>query len=90
MKIHISLEMKMLLDSLGGFRTEHRGLVEIKSRGLVDTFWLMGKEGGVLSADMTLADEAAATYNAEEGPEYMKDLSDYIDMSDRVENESPA
>ena len=37
----------MLLDNLGGFRTQHRGLVEVKSRGLVDTYWLLGKEGGV-------------------------------------------
>lgn len=30
LKIHISLEMKKALDEVGGFRTEHRGFVDIK------------------------------------------------------------
>ena len=29
-KIHISFEMKKALDSIGGYRTEHRGLVDVK------------------------------------------------------------
>ena len=44
MKIHISAETKLLLDALGGFRTEHRGLIELKFKGLVDTYWLLGKK----------------------------------------------
>ena len=35
-KIHISVDTKLLLDSIGGFRTEYRGLFEIqvsKERG---------------------------------------------------------
>lgn len=30
MRIHISSEMKQALDALGGFRTEHRGLIDVK------------------------------------------------------------
>lgn len=44
-RIHISLEMKRALDLIGGYRTEHRGLVEVKGKGMMDTYWLMAKEG---------------------------------------------
>lgn len=30
LRIHISLEMKKALDAVGGFRMEHRGLVDVK------------------------------------------------------------
>lgn len=30
LRIHISLEMKKALDAVGGFRIEHRGLVDVK------------------------------------------------------------
>lgn len=30
LRIHISLEMKKALDAVGGFKTEHRGLVDVK------------------------------------------------------------
>ncbi|XP_018573653.1 uncharacterized protein LOC108912758 [Anoplophora glabripennis] len=46
-KIHISLDMKNALDAIGGYRMEHRGLVEVKGKGLMDTYWLTCKEGGV-------------------------------------------
>ncbi|XP_063917238.1 uncharacterized protein LOC135132949 isoform X2 [Zophobas morio] len=45
-KIHISLDMKKALDVIGGYRTEHRGLVDVKGKGLMDTYWLTCKEGG--------------------------------------------
>ena len=32
MKIHISMETKLLLDTLGRFFTEHRGLVDVKGK----------------------------------------------------------
>ena len=61
MKIHISMETKLLLDTLGRFFTEHRGLVDVKGKvtisnnknlekwlqGKLDTYWLLGKEGGL-------------------------------------------
>jgi hypothetical protein len=30
LRIHISTEVKRALDAVGGFRTEHRGLVDVK------------------------------------------------------------
>ncbi|KAE8736776.1 hypothetical protein FOCC_FOCC017769 [Frankliniella occidentalis] len=47
LRIHISGEMKQALDVVGGFRTEHRGLVEVKGKGMMDTYWLTCKEGGL-------------------------------------------
>lgn len=44
-RIHISLEMKKALDAIGGYKTEHRGFVEVKGKGMLDTYWLMAKEG---------------------------------------------
>lgn len=32
LRIHISAEVKRALDAVGGFRTEHRGLVDVKVR----------------------------------------------------------
>ncbi|XP_063237909.1 uncharacterized protein LOC134539652 [Bacillus rossius redtenbacheri] len=47
LKIHISSEVKQALDVAGGFRTEHRGFVEVKGKGVLDTYWLACKEGGI-------------------------------------------
>ena len=45
------METKLLLDTLGRFHTEHRGMVEVKGKGMLDTYWLMGKEGGIARDD---------------------------------------
>ncbi|XP_030751286.1 uncharacterized protein LOC115878819 [Sitophilus oryzae] len=45
-KIHISLEMKKALEAIGGYKIEERGLVEVKGKGLMETFWLTAKQGG--------------------------------------------
>ena len=71
MKIHISMETKLLLDTQGRFHTEHRGLVDVKGKGRLDTYWLVGKEGGV-GKGVSDNDE----YSSEEGPAYMKDISE--------------
>ena len=44
MKIQMTFETKMLLDTLGGFTSEPRGQVEVKGKGTMDTYWLTGKE----------------------------------------------
>ena len=53
------------------FRTEHRGLVDVKGKGRLDTYWLVGKEGGLGKLN-----EIDYEYSAEEGPAYMKDISE--------------
>ncbi|XP_047360862.1 uncharacterized protein LOC124953471 isoform X3 [Vespa velutina] len=50
LRIHISLEMKKALDAVGGFKIEHRGLVDVKGKGLMDTYWLECKDGGIARA----------------------------------------
>ena len=42
-KIHISLETKLLLDTFGEFKMEHRGMVAVKGKGDLDTYWLTKK-----------------------------------------------
>ena len=54
------------------FHTEHRGLVDVKGKGRLDTYWLLGKEGGVGK----WSDTEWSEYSSEEGPAYMKDISE--------------
>ncbi|XP_055347163.1 atrial natriuretic peptide receptor 1-like [Paramacrobiotus metropolitanus] len=42
-KIHISSSTKTLLDNSGQFCLEPRGLINVKGKGLVDTYWLTGQ-----------------------------------------------
>lgn len=42
LKIHISPQCKAALDKLGGYITEERGLVQMKGKGEVMTYWLIG------------------------------------------------
>ncbi|CAD7014703.1 unnamed protein product [Ceratitis capitata] len=46
-KIHITDEMNDALHRIGGFRTEHRGLINVKGKGLMRTYWLTCKDGPV-------------------------------------------
>ena len=43
----ISDKLSNLIIYLFRFRTEHQGLVDVKGKGMLDTYWLEGKEGGV-------------------------------------------
>lgn len=44
LKIHCSNECRMLLERLGGYQTTERGLVEMKGKGNVRTYWLVGED----------------------------------------------
>ena len=44
-RIQISAETEVILKRLGGYKTEYRHEVEIKSYGILSTYWLSGKEG---------------------------------------------
>uniref|UniRef100_A0A1A9VKM1 guanylate cyclase n=1 Tax=Glossina austeni TaxID=7395 RepID=A0A1A9VKM1_GLOAU len=46
-KIHITEEMNESLTRIGGFKTEHRGLIDVKGKGLMSTYWLTCKDGPV-------------------------------------------
>lgn len=41
LKIHVSEAAKQILDKFGTFRTELRGEVELKGKGIVTTYWLL-------------------------------------------------
>ncbi|XP_057667312.1 receptor-type guanylate cyclase Gyc76C-like isoform X1 [Diorhabda carinulata] len=42
LKIHISAQCKEVLDKLGGYIIEERGIVNLKGKGDVKTYWLTG------------------------------------------------
>ncbi|CAG5115044.1 unnamed protein product, partial [Candidula unifasciata] len=44
LKIHVSPQTKAILDSFGTFKLELRGDVEMKGKGTVTTYWLLGEE----------------------------------------------
>ncbi|XP_076437030.1 atrial natriuretic peptide receptor 1-like [Babylonia areolata] len=45
--IHVSPECKAVLDKLGGFHLRERGLVEMKGKGKILTYFLVAKDGFV-------------------------------------------
>ncbi|XP_066143154.1 retinal guanylyl cyclase 1 isoform X2 [Euwallacea fornicatus] len=44
-RIHLSEATKCRLEKAGGFQIEYRGPTEIKGKGMMDTYWLLGREG---------------------------------------------
>ena len=46
LRIHTSPATKGILDKFGTFRLELRGPVEMKGKGVVTTYWLLGEERG--------------------------------------------
>ncbi|VVC38134.1 Adenylyl cyclase class-4/guanylyl cyclase,Receptor, ligand binding region,Protein kinase [Cinara cedri] len=44
LKIHCSSECRTLLERLGGYQTVERGMVEMKGKGNVRTYWLVGED----------------------------------------------
>lgn len=44
MKIHLSEDSALILETFGHFVIEPRGQVDIKGKGLMNTFWLTGKK----------------------------------------------
>ncbi|XP_039074910.1 atrial natriuretic peptide receptor 1 isoform X2 [Hyaena hyaena] len=46
LKIHLSSETKAVLEEFGGFELELRGDVEMKGKGKVRTYWLLGERSG--------------------------------------------
>ncbi|XP_046998481.1 atrial natriuretic peptide receptor 1-like [Schistocerca americana] len=43
LKIHVSSDTKKLLDTFGFFHLEERGEIELKGKGVMRTFWLLGE-----------------------------------------------
>ncbi|KAJ0176438.1 hypothetical protein K1T71_007617 [Dendrolimus kikuchii] len=49
MKIHISCSTKEALEEIGNYEMESRGVTDIAGKGFMETFWLLGKRGGIQS-----------------------------------------
>ncbi|KAM4806196.1 atrial natriuretic peptide receptor 1 isoform X1 [Urocitellus parryii] len=47
LKIHLSSETKAVLEEFDGFELELRGDVEMKGKGKVRTYWLLGERGSI-------------------------------------------
>uniref|UniRef100_A0A1A9W1L4 Guanylate cyclase n=1 Tax=Glossina brevipalpis TaxID=37001 RepID=A0A1A9W1L4_9MUSC len=44
-RIHMSQETRDRLEARGAYMIEPRGLIDIKGKGMMNTFWLLGKKG---------------------------------------------
>lgn len=44
-RIHLSEATRERLEKAGGYHIEPRGGIEIKGKGLMNTYWLSGKKG---------------------------------------------
>ncbi|XP_046734564.1 guanylate cyclase 32E-like [Diprion similis] len=44
LRIHMSEDAWKLLQKLGGYQAEERGMVEIKGKGVMKTYWLVGED----------------------------------------------
>lgn len=55
LRIHITSEMNDALAAIGGFKTEHRGLIDVKGKGLMNTFWLTCRDGAPLPVHEEIA-----------------------------------
>ncbi|CRK89249.1 CLUMA_CG003008, isoform A [Clunio marinus] len=52
-KIHITSEVNDELQVIGGFTTEARGLINVKGKGLMETYWLIRKKENLIIEDVT-------------------------------------
>ena len=68
--IHISTDTKLLLDTSGDFLVERRGVAELPAKGLVDTYWLLGRGGDSDSESDNY--KVSPLYKVEVEPGYMK------------------
>jgi hypothetical protein len=55
LKIHVSETTKNILDKFGTFKLELRGEVELKGKGFVTTYWLLGSSEPVARPASPLA-----------------------------------
>lgn len=57
LKIHISGQCKEALDRIGGYIVERRGVIQLKGKGEVITYWLVGAtERAVQRREVNLGD----------------------------------
>ncbi|XP_022249345.1 guanylate cyclase 32E-like [Limulus polyphemus] len=57
LRIHVSGETKKILDKIGGYSCEERGLTTVKGKGEMRTYWLIEKEGSLISGRSQVTSE---------------------------------
>ncbi|XP_076309146.1 guanylate cyclase 32E-like isoform X2 [Tachypleus tridentatus] len=57
LKIHVSEATKEILDNIGGYTCEERGLTTVKGKGEMLTYWLIEKEGSLTSGRSQVTSE---------------------------------
>lgn len=76
LKIHISPQCRDALDKIGGYVMEERGPIQMKGKGTVNTFWLVGATDKAIQKREVCLQEASSlrtTVNI-----HVKHLSRYI------------
>ncbi|EPB67765.1 hypothetical protein ANCCEY_13146 [Ancylostoma ceylanicum] len=63
--IHISKAANDLLNEVGGYKTESRGEVIIKGKGVMETYWLIGPSDGSTSSQIHPAGYQGLSNNLE-------------------------
>ncbi|XP_057663758.1 retinal guanylyl cyclase 2 isoform X2 [Diorhabda carinulata] len=81
-RIHMSEATKIRLEKAGGYQIESRGPTEIKGKGTMDTYWLLGKSG----FDKPLPDPPSI--ELDESLIISSSLSQYEDLCDTLSNGS--
>lgn len=44
-RIHVSEACATILNDIGGYHLDYRGITELKGKGKHKTYWLVGKDG---------------------------------------------
>ncbi|ODN05186.1 Atrial natriuretic peptide receptor 1, partial [Orchesella cincta] len=74
MKIHITDTTKAVLDEIGGFATEDRGVSDIKGKGKMSTYWLVDKIGGIKKNLEMTTPGFFKSVPATHTPEFLKEI----------------
>lgn len=59
-KIHVSKDTKDMLESIDGYHLEFRGLVDVKGKGAMETYWLLDNTAPCVSQTNERPDEASS------------------------------
>ncbi|CAG7718784.1 unnamed protein product [Allacma fusca] len=67
LKIHISDECKRALDKIGGYVIKERGLVHLKGKGEVKTYWLVGASEDAVAPNRSYLDDLQPLFRRPRG-----------------------
>lgn len=82
LKIHVSDATKEILDTFGTFRLELRGEVELKGKGAITSYWLVG------SSELDMRYVIYHTYLMKYSPNIIS-FRPQTPMKNSIDNETP-